>query len=84
MTDLSLSEFRNSSGEMLKRVTELGEHIVLHRRSEPLAVIVPLEDAALIRQVEDYLDFRDFLEAKKEAEGEAPVPWERVKERFGL
>ena len=83
---LSVSEFRKDASEVLNRVAYQGNRIVLHRRNKDVAVLVSLEDAAFLEELEDRQDLEDFRQAKKEFEesGEATISLEDVAKELGI
>ncbi len=86
MTRLAVSKAHEDFSDTLNRVAKERERIVLHRRGKDVAVLVPLEDLALLEEIEDRLDAEDFRAAKEEweREGRKTVPWEKIKADLGL
>lgn len=70
----------------LDRVAEKKERIILHRHGKDIAVLIPVEDLALLEELEDRLDVEDFRAAKEEweREGRKTIPWEKIKTDLGL
>jgi prevent-host-death family protein len=67
--------------DTLNRVEYRGERIVLERHGKDVAALVPLEDLALLEQMEARLD----LEAVRKAfEERGSIPWKTVKARLGI
>ena len=64
--------------ESVNRVTYRGERILIQKHGRPVAALVPVEDLALIRELEDRIDLADARKALAEAKGKL-VPWETVK-----
>jgi prevent-host-death family protein len=50
------AEARQDFAETVNRVAYGGERIVLHRRGRNLAALIPLEDLALLEELEDRQD----------------------------
>jgi prevent-host-death family protein len=76
-------------GEARKRLTDLvgevaygGERIAIARRNRPLAVLVPLEDLAILEMIEDRVDIEAARKAL--ADGGDSIPWEEAKRQIGL
>jgi prevent-host-death family protein len=86
MTRLAVSKAHEDFSDTLDRVAKERERIVLHRGGKDVAVLVPLEDLALLEELEDRLDAEDFRAAKEEweREGRKTVPWEKIKADLGL
>ncbi|HVA84373.1 MAG TPA: type II toxin-antitoxin system Phd/YefM family antitoxin [Candidatus Binataceae bacterium] len=75
---------RSQFSEIVNRTAFGGERVVVTRRGKPLAALVPIEDLALLEELEDSADARDFSVARKAARREGTVPWHELKRRFGL
>jgi len=86
MTRLAANKAYEDFSNTLDRVAEKGERIVLHRRGKNVAALIPVEDLALLEELEDRLDVEDFRAAKEEweREGRKTIPWEKVKVDLGL
>ena len=80
---LDLTQARARFTESVNRVTYRGERILIQKHGRPVAALVPVEDLALIRELEDRIDLEDARKALAEAKGKL-VPWETVKRRLGL
>lgn len=81
MTRLRASKARQEFADTLNRVVYGGERIVLARRGRDLAAIVPMNDLALIRAIEDRIDLQKARKALRE---KGSVPWKKVKADLGL
>ena len=82
MTRVAANDMRKDFAEALNRVAYAGERIIIHRRGKDAAVLVPIEDLALIEAAEDK---RDIAAAKKaKAEKGENIPLATVKKRIGL
>ena len=75
---LDLTQARARFAESVNRVTYRGERILIQKHGRPVAALVPIEDLALIRELEDRIDLADARKALAEAKGKL-VPWETVK-----
>ena len=86
MTRITTVEARDQFSEMINRVAFGKERIVLTRRRKDIAVVIPLEDLALLEKIEDMLDVEaaTAAEAEAEAKGEKPVLWDETKKKLGL
>lgn len=81
MPRLTASALRGELGDALNRVAYGGERIVLERRGKDVAALVPMEDLALLNQLEDRID----LDAARKALAEpGSASWEDVKQQLGL
>ncbi len=79
--EMSIAKFRNDMATPINRVAFGGERVVLTRHGEGAVVLVSLEDAALLEQLENDADVRAVRAARKEA-GE--IPWEQVKAELAV
>lgn len=86
MTRLAADKACENFSSTLDRVVTKGERIILHRQGKNVAALIPVEDLALLEELEDRLDLEDFRAAKKEWERERKktVPWEKIKADLGL
>ncbi len=86
MTRLASGKVRQDFAETVNRVAYGGERIVLHRRGKDLAALVPVEDLALLEELEDRLDAQEAekILAQAKAKGEKPIPWEQAKKKLRL
>ena len=86
MTRLAVSKAYEDFSDTLDRVAEKKERIVLHRRGKDIAVLIPVEDLALLEELEDRLDAEDFRAAKEEWErdGRQTTPLDKVVKELGI
>ena len=82
MAPITATEARDAFGETLNRVAYGKERIVLSRRGKPLAALVPLEDLALLEELEDRLDVEEARKAL--AESDEHIPYDEVRRELGL
>ena len=80
---LDLTQARARLTESVNRVRYRGERIVIQKHGRPVAALVPVEDLALIRELEDRIDLEDAHKALAEANGKF-IPWKTVKRELGL
>src|SRR6516162_10067002 len=59
MTRIATGKVRQAFAEMMNRVANGRERIVLHRRGKDVAALIPLEDLTLLEALEDRLDVRE-------------------------
>lgn len=74
---------RSQFSEIVDRAAFGGERVVVTRRGKPLAALVTIEDLALLEELEDRADVRDFRVARKAAGRETAVPWRELKRKLG-
>ena len=72
--------------DTLNRVAYGGERIVLRRRGRDLAAVVPMEDLALTKKVENETDVREAQRALAwmRRTGKKPGPLRKLKRDLGL
>jgi prevent-host-death family protein len=85
-TRIASGKVRQAFAETINRVAYGRERIVLHRRGKDVAAVIPVEDLALLEEIEDRLDVREAEKvlAQSKARGEKPIPWEKAKKKLGL
>lgn len=81
MTRMAASKLRQNLSDTLNQVAYGKERIVLRRRGKDLAAVVPIEDLALLEQMEDRLDLEAARKALKE---KGTIPWSKLKADLGL
>lgn len=85
---ISTVEARNQFSSLINRVAFGKEHMVLTRRGQKVAAMIPLEDLRLferlLERLEDQADLEDAREALAEAEREGTVSLAELKEELGL
>jgi len=86
MKPLNATKARDQLSDLLNRVAYGGERIPIERRGKVMAVLVSLEDAALLEALEDRIDGEEAERALKEFEesGEEAIPYEKVRKELGL
>lgn len=81
MTTMTTLEARKHFADTLNRTAYGKERIVVTRRGQELAAILPIEDLRLLEEIEDQIDLREALRALKEP-GE--ISLESLKKELGL
>lgn len=86
MPRLAAYKVRAKFSNTLARVASKRERIVLQSRGKDVAVLVPMEDLALLEEIEDRLDVEDFRDAKEEweREGRQTTPLDEVVKELGI
>jgi len=84
--NVGVKEVRDNLADALNRVAYQGERIVLERRGKGVAVLVSMEDLAVLEAVEDRADVKAARKvmADMKRKGEKGIPWEQVKAELGL
>ena len=81
MTRLAARKAREEFRDLVDRVVQEHERIVVQRRGKDVAAIVPIDDLKLLKKLEDRLDYEAALEALNEP---GAIPWKKVKADLGL
>lgn len=84
MTRMPTGQARKDFSSTLNRVAYGRERIVLHRRGNDVAALVPVDDLALLEALEDRLDLEDARAALAEAKERGTTHWEKIKADLGL
>ena len=79
--NIGVAEIRDNLADALNRVAYQGERIVLERRGKGVAVLVSMDDLALLEHCEDQLD---ISEAKKALAEGGVVPLADIESRLGM
>jgi antitoxin Phd len=81
MTRLGVVEARRKFSKTISRVEFGRERIVLERRGEQVAAVVPMDDLFLLQELENKIDLAAARKALREP---GAVPWEKIKADLGL
>ena len=84
MTRISASKARSDFAELLNQVSYKGDRVLLHRRGKNVAAVVPVEDFALLEELEDRLDLEAARAALRGVKKKGTIPWEKIKADLGL
>ncbi|HSW71299.1 MAG TPA: type II toxin-antitoxin system Phd/YefM family antitoxin [Gammaproteobacteria bacterium] len=82
-TILTTAEAQDQFSELINQVVHNKEHVILTRRGKEIAAIIPLEDLALLQDLQNKHDLLQALDALKEAREKGGIPLEQVKEEIG-
>ena len=66
MASITTVVARNDFSSVLNRASFGKERVILKRRGKAIAVVVPMEDLALLQSLEDKLDTAAVLASRKE------------------
>ena len=58
--------------------------IALTRRNRPRAAVVPIEDIAMLEEIEDREDLKAARAALREVKHKGTIPWTQIKEDLHL
>ncbi len=83
MNAMNLKAAQKNLGDLVRRIAETGERLVLRTNGEAAAAIISLNDLALLEELEDQLDVKE-AERRLADPSEKPIPWEQAKKEMGL
>lgn len=66
MPQLSIAEASQHFSELIKNTTAKKQRTLITQSGHNVAVLLPLEDLALLQKVEDILDYQEAIEALDE------------------
>ena len=75
---------RQHFSDLVNRVAYGKDRILLTRRSRPLAAMVPVEDMALLEELEDRDDLKAARAALREVKRKGTITWSRLKKEVDL
>ncbi|MFN2384321.1 MAG: type II toxin-antitoxin system Phd/YefM family antitoxin [Gemmatimonadota bacterium] len=84
MSKISTVQARDQLSTVVNRAAFAKERVVLTRRGRELAAIVPLEDLALLEQLEERMDLEAARAALGDVKRQGSVSWKRLKADLGL
>lgn len=80
MTSLDVKE---KFTEVLNHVAHQKQRVILTRRGQEIAALVPIEDLQFLENTQDKHDVREAMDALKEAKTSGTVTLEELKETIG-
>ena len=81
MKTIEASQLRQGFSDALNTVAYAGERIAINRHGKRVAVLVPVDDLAMLEALEDRID---VALAKKALKEKGAIPWSRAKKKLGL
>jgi len=75
---------RQHFSDLINRVAYGKDRILLTRRNRPLVAVVPMEDVALLEELQDRDDLKAARVALREAKRKGTTPWTKIKKDLGL
>lgn len=75
---------RQNFSELINRVAYAKDRVLLTRRNRPLAAVVPIEDIALLEEIEDREDLKAARAALREVKRKGTISWTRIKKELDL
>lgn len=84
MPRISTTQARKDFAAAINRAAYGKERLVLHRRGKDLAAMIPVEDLALLEQLEELVDIEEARAALADPKNRRRIPWQKVKANLGL
>jgi prevent-host-death family protein len=75
---------RQNFSELINRVAYAKDRVLLTRRNRPLVAIVPIEDIALLEEIEDREDLKAARAALREVKRKGSKSWKQLKKELRL
>jgi len=75
---------RRHFSDLINRVAYGKDRVVLTRRDRPLAAVVPIEDMALLEEMEDREDLKAARKALREVKRKGTTPLDEVLKEFNF
>ena len=73
MISIKTTEAKEQFSELINYVSQHQERIILTRRDQPIAAIVPIKDIALLTEKQHQQDLEEALEALKETRKQGAI-----------
>jgi len=84
MTLINTIDAKEQFAELINRVAHNKERVVLTRRGNEIAVIIPIDDLKLLMESQDKHDLHEAIDSLKEARNNPPITLEQLKEEVGI
>lgn len=84
MLEKTASDARQNFADLINHVAYGNERVLIHRHGKQLAGVVPIQDLALLRDIESFIDLEDARQAVREAQEQKTVSLDELKQRLGL
>jgi prevent-host-death family protein len=83
---INVVNIRARLADTINRVAYQGERVVLERRGKGVAVLVSMDDLAILEKLEDEADAKAARKALADMKRnkQKPIPWSQVKAELGL
>ncbi|MCB1107819.1 MAG: type II toxin-antitoxin system Phd/YefM family antitoxin [Chlamydiia bacterium] len=84
MKSIPFSEARAHLTEVVNNVTYKGKRFVLTKNGKQVAAFIPIEDLALLEELEDAIDLKAAKRAKQSLRKEKTISWKDAKKDLEL
>lgn len=83
VTVLNTVDAKEQFTDLINRVVHSKERVIITRRGQEIAAIIPLEDLMLLQEAQDKHDLREAIDALKEIRSMGTVTLDQLKEDIG-
>ena len=84
MTSLPLQEASKNLPDLVRRVSQEKERLLVQGEGEQIVAIIPVEDLELVEAIEDQIDVEEARAALREAEEKGTIPLDGFLKELGL
>lgn len=84
MTSLPLQEASENFPDLVRRVSQEKERLLVTGEGEQVVAIIPIEDLELVEAIEDRIDIKEARAALREAEEKGTIPLDDFLKELGL
>lgn len=84
MARISATEARKDLAAAINRAAYGKERLILDRWGKDLAAVIPVEDLAILEQLEDVIDIEEARSALTDSRNRRRIPWRKVRATLGL
>jgi prevent-host-death family protein len=84
ITVLNTVDAKEQFTDLINRVVHSKERVILTRRNQEIAAIIPLEDLLLLQEAQDKHDLREAIDALKEVRNIGTMTLDQLKEDIGI
>jgi len=83
ITVLNTVDAKEQFTDLINRVVHGKERVIITRRGQEIAAIIPLEDLMLLQEAQDKHDLREAIDALKEVRNVGTMTLDQLKEDIG-
>ena len=83
ITVLNTADAKEQFTDLINRVVHSKERVILTRRGQEIAAIIPLEDLMLLQEAQDRHDLREAIDALKEVRNVGTMTLDQLREDIG-
>lgn len=83
MTLINTIDAKEQFADLINRVAHNKERVVLTRRGNEIAVIIPIDDLKLLLESQDKHDLNEAIDSLKEARNSNTITLDQLKEELG-